>query len=1387
MKKSVSKFNGRSRIFLAFLCVGLLTGIGFLINHKTRAEAKSNGLQPVYNNSPKNISLKSFKPQGKTAPSVKIGERASAWLKLEPGKSLETRFYGNDSVISSLKGNSAEPTSQASADVNADGYADLISGFRNAAGGGLIALHRANKEAFEPQNEQVLADLKRGVFPAAFEKDAVILDVPTAPDFIFAGRFSQDSAIDLVFASRGGSSIYIMSSDGEGGFNAAREIALDGEITALAADTLDASKIYAGLVVATKNENSSTISVFDGAAELTKTTPRSFSIQGDVSSLILANPDGAAPGKDVFGVADGEIFTMRRIVNPNNSINKIELPLKAVDIAVGEFIRDREARAEIAVLSEDGNVSYLTRGTLDTRPFTTEEIVAQWKQNGGRGRIAPVSKRVKNNLSDDWTAAESHQLGVYSPNGNSARALQNSARTLQKAYIAGGETEDLLVTDSNNNRVEILFKEPETDKNKAGFTGETKLQDVDLAAFPTAVFPMRLNVMGQQGFVVFSKGSIEPTTVMLAPAATFTVTTTTDENNGACSAAGTGCSVREAINAANAAAGADMVTFAVNGTHRLTINNAGTENAGVEGDLDVTQALTIVGNGTGNTILQAGTNTTDGIDKVISFNPNFNAAFASSMSNLTIRYGRNPSTFTLDGFGGGFDWEGSGTGTMNVSGCVVTDNRTTDGDGGGITATNSSAGSGGFTASNTTISNNMPARAGANSPLGGGIFVGQITSYFFTNVTINNNNVSGSGGQGQGGGIYAFGPTSASSSSFLTNSTVTNNSAPSDGGGILTTQRLDINPLTTVSNNSSGRNGGGIWINHSNITSTFSKLTMVANSATTTGGAIYLGSSTTANVLNMSFSRIVGNTGGGFKGLAVDGGTANVQNNWWGCNTGPSAPPCDTAGVIGTGTANYTPWLRYTHTASPSTIVVGQSTTLTASFLTNSANQPIAASNLDVLIGLPIAFNNAVRGTISNAQATIQSSGTATATFTGTSAGAGSANAAVDSGAATANITINQAATTTTITADTPDPSVVGQAYAVTVSLAVTSPGAGTPTGTITVSDGTNSCTITLPATSCNLTSTTAGAKTLTATYNGDANFTGSTSAGVSHTVNQAATTTALGSSPNPSVFGQSVTFTATVSVNSPGAGTPTGTVTFKDNGVNIGTCAAQTVSSGTATCTISSLSVGSHPITAVYNGDTNFSASAVSNTITQVVNKAATTATINSNTPNPSIVNTAVTVTYSVAVTSPGAGTPTGTITISDGVNSCMGTVAAGSCMITLTTTGARTLTATYNSDANFNASTSTGVSQTVTLAPTAASVEVSGRVMTQTRRGLNKALVTITDQSGSTRTATTNPFGYFRFADVQAGETYIISVSAKRYHFAPQVLNVTEDLTDLSFMAQP
>ncbi|HEX8247163.1 MAG TPA: SBBP repeat-containing protein [Pyrinomonadaceae bacterium] len=82
----------------------------------------------------------------------------------------------------------------------------------------------------------------------------------------------------------------------------------------------------------------------------------------------------------------------------------------------------------------------------------------------------------------------------------------------------------------------------------------------------------------------------------------------------------------------------------------------------------------------------------------------------------------------------------------------------------------------------------------------------------------------------------------------------------------------------------------------------------------------------------------------------------------------------------------------------------------------------------------------------------------------------------------------------------------------------------------------------------------------------------------------------------------------------------------------------------------------------------------------------------------------------------------------------------------------------------------------------PTAASVAVGGRV-TVGANGLARARVTLTDINGETRSVLTSSFGYYRFNDVAAGETYILSVSHKRYAFAPQVVSVMEEMNELNF----
>ncbi len=127
------------------------------------------------------------------------------------------------------------------------------------------------------------------------------------------------------------------------------------------------------------------------------------------------------------------------------------------------------------------------------------------------------------------------------------------------------------------------------------------------------------------------------------------------------------------------------------------------------------------------------------------------------------------------------------------------------------------------------------------------------------------------------------------------------------------------------------------------------------------------------------------------------------------------------------------------------------------------------------------------------------------------------------------------------------------------------------------------------------------GSNSITAVYGGDTDFTGSTSGALTQTVSQSATTTKLTKNTTTSIHsGQSVTFTATLAAVSPGAGTPTGIVTFYDNtSTMLGT---GTLTGGIATFTTTTLPVGSNSITAVYGGTADFATStsgAVSQTVT--------------------------------------------------------------------------------------------------------------------------------------------------------------------------------------------
>jgi uncharacterized delta-60 repeat protein len=88
--------------------------------------------------------------------------------------------------------------------------------------------------------------------------------------------------------------------------------------------------------------------------------------------------------------------------------------------------------------------------------------------------------------------------------------------------------------------------------------------------------------------------------------------------------------------------------------------------------------------------------------------------------------------------------------------------------------------------------------------------------------------------------------------------------------------------------------------------------------------------------------------------------------------------------------------------------------------------------------------------------------------------------------------------------------------------------------------------------------------------------------------------------------------------------------------------------------------------------------------------------------------------------------------------------------------------------------------------IAPTAANVSIAGKVTDTNGRGVSRAVVMLTGSRGSVRQTITNPFGYYRFTEVEVGQTYILNVFSKQYQFAPQVVMVMDDIEDLNFFAQ-
>jgi hypothetical protein len=346
--------------------------------------------------------------------------------------------------------------------------------------------------------------------------------------------------------------------------------------------------------------------------------------------------------------------------------------------------------------------------------------------------------------------------------------------------------------------------------------------------------------------------------------------------------------------------------------------------------------------------------------------------------------------------------------------------------------------------------------------------------------------------------------------------------------------------------------------------------------------------------------------------------------------------------------------------------------------------------------------------------------------YTETASFSGDTNYTSSSSGQTNNFTINIATSSTSV-ASSPNPST----YASPVTFTATINGENgavrgrarngvkqhAVTGTVTWSANTGCGTTSVTANpdnsgtaTCTTSSLAVGTDTISATYSGDSNHSGSSGTlSGGEVVNQASTITAVTSSANPSTYGESVSFTASVASN---GGTPKGMVHFKNGTTSLGTVK---LLNGSATLSTSALNAGSLTITAHYDGSGDYASS--SSTLTQAVDKAATTNAITSSSPNPSTYGQPVTFTAAVSTSAGSAG---GEVEFMRGnLKLGSGTLSSGTASYTTTATqlpaGQRDVTAVYRGDANHLASTSAVYTQTVKKAATTTVAVTSGSPSTQ------------------------------------------------------------------------
>jgi uncharacterized repeat protein (TIGR01451 family) len=478
------------------------------------------------------------------AVAVHAARRGFPRVNLSDGHELLASFAGESEATAQLAAQADQPSPLAmtSADLDGDGVADLICSY-DSPQGAFIAVYRGNVDAIYPNSPQ--AQQRRaiaGFTDAPFLASARVFATPVAGELVVAGDFNGDAHMDIAVTSRASRSLYLLAGDGKGDMRLAKEVALPGTVTALAAGDVNRRDGIADILVGVTGSSGPRALVFEGRNGALNAEPEAFALPAAATDFAIGQFDGDHAAD--IAVAAGRSLLLiygrdRKLLvdAPPAAIKQAkparrDLSFNVRSLTFGEFGEGR--LTDLGLLADDGAI-YVSRVKGQTPARKAKKRAAQW--------------------SVDKLAASG----------------QPNASRLLTAHVSNLPTDTLLLLDKGGHQLRII--ETGATRNSAPLAGHSTTIDLDVEGEAIAALPMRLNIDALDDLVILRRGESAPTVMTSAPAATFSVINTGD-NGGVDPAAGAGTgTLRQAIVDANAMAGTDLIQFSI-GSGLQSINLA---------------------------------------------------------------------------------------------------------------------------------------------------------------------------------------------------------------------------------------------------------------------------------------------------------------------------------------------------------------------------------------------------------------------------------------------------------------------------------------------------------------------------------------------------------------------------------------------------------------------------------------------------------------------------------------------------------------------------------------------------------------------------------------------------------------------------------------------